>query len=222
MQQTTQGASSFGVNLAAGVTGALAGAAVKTAINGRDFGDNLMSLLPDAIGATIGNALADAVTGASGADTGEAAPNGNALWPGENPFGLHNLHMGQIGYGFDWDHFEPNNIIVSHDPSDVETVVVNAARSYSGGGALSLAMNSQTPEGYWRDHPSRGFPSTSMYSAPAYTPVISEMQYRFHQGYVNLVHSQMALAQMQNASFGDSVVLYAQKYGVGLAPPMTT
>ena len=41
-----------------GVAGAIAGAATRSLLNGTDFGDNIKAVLPDVIGATIGNAVA--------------------------------------------------------------------------------------------------------------------------------------------------------------------
>ena len=54
-------------NIAANFVGALAGAGVATLINGRDFGDNLLSVLPSVLGQTIGNAVAEGVSGPNSA-----------------------------------------------------------------------------------------------------------------------------------------------------------
>jgi len=45
-----------------GAVGAIAGAGVRTLIEGSDFGDNIMAALPDVIGATIGNLIGDTIT----------------------------------------------------------------------------------------------------------------------------------------------------------------
>lgn len=55
----------------ANTAGALANAATRSAIEGSSFGDNIMRVLPDAIGNTIGNLVAEGVAG-HGAET-EAA-----------------------------------------------------------------------------------------------------------------------------------------------------
>ena len=51
-----------GGSLATGMAGAIAGAAARSLINGTDFGDNILATLPDVIGNTIGNLVADGVT----------------------------------------------------------------------------------------------------------------------------------------------------------------
>jgi hypothetical protein len=43
--------------IAVGLTAAIAGAATRSAIDGTDFGDNVLAALPDVIGATVGNAI---------------------------------------------------------------------------------------------------------------------------------------------------------------------
>ena len=52
--------------IAANFVGALAGAGVATLINGRDFGDNILSVLPSVLGQTIGNAVAEGMQGTAG------------------------------------------------------------------------------------------------------------------------------------------------------------
>jgi YD repeat-containing protein len=44
-----------------GAAGAIAGAATRSLVTGTDFGDNLLAALPDVVGSTIGNMIADAV-----------------------------------------------------------------------------------------------------------------------------------------------------------------
>jgi hypothetical protein len=46
-----------------GAAGAIANAATRTLANGSDFGDNVLAALPDVIGSTIGNMIADPITG---------------------------------------------------------------------------------------------------------------------------------------------------------------
>ncbi|HEX8620555.1 MAG TPA: LysM peptidoglycan-binding domain-containing protein [Allosphingosinicella sp.] len=58
---------SFGNLLASNTAGGIAGAATRTLLNGSDFGDNLLAVLPDVIGSTIGQAVADAVRSESDA-----------------------------------------------------------------------------------------------------------------------------------------------------------
>jgi len=45
----------------AGMAGMIAGAATRSLISGTDFGDNILAMLPDVIGQTIGNAVADGI-----------------------------------------------------------------------------------------------------------------------------------------------------------------
>jgi YD repeat-containing protein len=47
-----------GVSFVSGMAGAIANAATRSLINGSDFGDNIIRAIPDAIGQTIGNAIA--------------------------------------------------------------------------------------------------------------------------------------------------------------------
>jgi hypothetical protein len=49
----------------AGMAGVIAGAATRTVMTGSDFGDNIMAMLPDAIGQTIGNMVAGAIQGSA-------------------------------------------------------------------------------------------------------------------------------------------------------------
>ena len=51
----------FGGRLAANTAGGLVNAATRSLANGSDFGDNIMAALPDIIGNTIGNLVADGV-----------------------------------------------------------------------------------------------------------------------------------------------------------------
>ncbi|MFT3727111.1 MAG: LysM peptidoglycan-binding domain-containing protein [Terricaulis sp.] len=61
---------------------AIASAATRTLIEGTDFGDNVLAALPDAIGSTIGNALARGLTGSQSVATApadDAAETGSGL-----------------------------------------------------------------------------------------------------------------------------------------------
>ncbi|HEV2816912.1 MAG TPA: hypothetical protein VGW40_06805 [Allosphingosinicella sp.] len=49
-----------------GMAGALASAGARSLIQGADFGDNLIAALPDVIGNTIGNLIADGASGGGG------------------------------------------------------------------------------------------------------------------------------------------------------------
>jgi hypothetical protein len=49
---------SYAKQAVAGLGGAMAGASVRSAITGTSFGDNIMAVLPDVIGSTIGNMVA--------------------------------------------------------------------------------------------------------------------------------------------------------------------
>jgi hypothetical protein len=51
----------YGNQTVAGMAGAISNAAARTLINGSDFGDNILAALPDVIGTTIGNIIADPV-----------------------------------------------------------------------------------------------------------------------------------------------------------------
>jgi len=64
-----------------GVAGDIANAATRTAINGTDFSNNLISALPDAIANTIGNAVASQVSGSQ--DSSQQGNPGNAPAPGQ-------------------------------------------------------------------------------------------------------------------------------------------
>ncbi|MFT3728247.1 MAG: LysM peptidoglycan-binding domain-containing protein [Terricaulis sp.] len=52
----------FAISGIVAMVDAIAGAATRTLIEGTDFGDNVLAALPDAIGSTIGNALAQGLT----------------------------------------------------------------------------------------------------------------------------------------------------------------
>jgi hypothetical protein len=58
-----------------GMAGAIANAATRTLVNGTDFGDDLVATLPDAIGQTIGNAIAGQIDASQQQD----APNSTLL-----------------------------------------------------------------------------------------------------------------------------------------------
>lgn len=45
-----------------GVAGAIAGAATRSALDGTDFGDNILAVMPDVIGNTIGNTIGTSIT----------------------------------------------------------------------------------------------------------------------------------------------------------------
>ncbi|MGK6321423.1 hypothetical protein ACMGER_18080, partial [Sphingomonas sp. DT-204] len=66
----------------AGTAGALAGAAARSLIKGTDFGDNILAVLPDAIGSTIGNLVATQVAG-NGRSSNSGATAQNEPVPGE-------------------------------------------------------------------------------------------------------------------------------------------
>jgi hypothetical protein len=66
---------SFGGNLARNAVGGLANAAARSLIDGTDFGDNVMAALPDIIGQTLGNWVADGIQ-SMGGDRGGGAGNG--------------------------------------------------------------------------------------------------------------------------------------------------
>ncbi|ARR56354.1 hypothetical protein HY78_24295 [Rhizorhabdus wittichii DC-6] len=63
---SSQSAGNIAANSAAGVASAMANAATLSALEGTSFGDNILRALPDAIGQTVGNLLAAAVTGSDG------------------------------------------------------------------------------------------------------------------------------------------------------------
>jgi hypothetical protein len=50
--------------LISGMAGGIAGAAARSVVEGTSFGDNLMRALPDVIGSTLGNAIANGAAGA--------------------------------------------------------------------------------------------------------------------------------------------------------------
>lgn len=62
-------------NAASGTASAIASGAVRSLIEGSNFGDNVMAALPDVIGQTIGEAIAGSMTGRGASRTG--APNTN-------------------------------------------------------------------------------------------------------------------------------------------------
>ncbi|MDQ2798956.1 MAG: LysM peptidoglycan-binding domain-containing protein, partial [Armatimonadota bacterium] len=67
---------SFGNQLGASMASALAGAATRSVLTGTDFGDNVLAVLPDVIGSTIGSLVAEGVAGRvgrSGMSPGEKA-----------------------------------------------------------------------------------------------------------------------------------------------------
>ncbi|WP_322966413.1 DUF6531 domain-containing protein [Sphingomonas fuzhouensis] len=57
--------SSFGAQLLSGAASGIAGAATRSLVEGTSFGDNILSVLPDVIGSTIGRLAAQAVGEAS-------------------------------------------------------------------------------------------------------------------------------------------------------------
>jgi hypothetical protein len=57
------GMNKYGAQLAASSAGAIANAATRSVVKGSDFGDNLLAALPDVIGSTLGNMIADGVAG---------------------------------------------------------------------------------------------------------------------------------------------------------------
>ena len=71
MLQNSLGASSsiwansgFANRLVSGTAGAIAGAGAKSLIDGSDFGKNLRTLMPDAIGQTVGSMIAGSIAAA--------------------------------------------------------------------------------------------------------------------------------------------------------------
>lgn len=71
-----EGASAFSAqgmanSLVSGGAGAFAGAATRSILTGTSFGDNLIAVLPDVIGSTIGNAIAGGVQAANRAKSEE-------------------------------------------------------------------------------------------------------------------------------------------------------
>ncbi len=56
-------ATSFGQDLAHGTASLLANAATRSAIEGSNFGDNIIAALPDAISSVLGRALGGAIAG---------------------------------------------------------------------------------------------------------------------------------------------------------------
>jgi hypothetical protein len=51
----------YGAQLLSGTASAIANAATRSLIQGTDFGDNILASIPDVIGATLGNMIADGV-----------------------------------------------------------------------------------------------------------------------------------------------------------------
>jgi YD repeat-containing protein len=80
------GASGFGGRQLNGIfsnaVGGFAQAATRSLITGTSFGDNILAVLPDVIGSTLGNWIADRVQGSGGSDMEEEA---NA-YPGANAY----------------------------------------------------------------------------------------------------------------------------------------
>jgi hypothetical protein len=68
-------AASFGNMVSSAAAGALAGAAVRSALTGTSFGDNIMAVLPDAIGATIGNMISNGLSARAEAKPVVMAPS---------------------------------------------------------------------------------------------------------------------------------------------------
>jgi len=72
-----------------GMAGALASAGARTIVQGSDFGDNILAALPDVIGSTIGNMIADPIVAGieqarmSGYLDGEVAVFGEPVQPGQ-------------------------------------------------------------------------------------------------------------------------------------------
>ena len=67
------------IRFVSGMAGALVNAAMRTLINGNDFGDNLIAALPSVIGATIGEAIEDRIDGTdstAGAQSSGSQANG--------------------------------------------------------------------------------------------------------------------------------------------------
>jgi hypothetical protein len=58
---TSGSAATFGNQFISGMAGMIAGAATRSIVNGSDFGDNIMAMLPDAIGQTIGNMVTGSI-----------------------------------------------------------------------------------------------------------------------------------------------------------------
>ncbi|MEN2790519.1 LysM peptidoglycan-binding domain-containing protein [Sphingomonas oligophenolica] len=59
----------------------IADAATRSAIDGSDFGDNILAALPDAIGSVLGRAVGKAITGSSGGTSGGTAGPGQVTTP---------------------------------------------------------------------------------------------------------------------------------------------
>ena len=59
---TVRNAGFYANQALSGAAGAIANAATRTLANGSDFGDNILAALPDVIGSTIGNLIADPIT----------------------------------------------------------------------------------------------------------------------------------------------------------------
>ncbi|HYD39126.1 MAG TPA: LysM peptidoglycan-binding domain-containing protein [Allosphingosinicella sp.] len=66
-----------------GGAGAIAGAAARSVVNGTSFGDNLLAALPEVVGSTVGNLLADSLASlARPAPRPVAAPSGEIIVTG--------------------------------------------------------------------------------------------------------------------------------------------
>lgn len=94
-----------------GMAGGLAGAAAESLITGRDFGDTILSSLPSIIGNTIGNLVAEGVTGADKPKGERLALRGdggrNPLRPDQEPiqadFGSYSFtHEALDEHGLGW------------------------------------------------------------------------------------------------------------------------
>jgi len=105
-------------DISAGLSGsaaAVAGAAVRTFLTGTDFGDNVLAALPDVVGDTIGNALAQDIEG------------GRRFISGISDFSTYSTPSQMDGYGdlsavdAMGEEFDSVGNFADHTPSNVDT-----------------------------------------------------------------------------------------------------
>ncbi len=119
----SQVGSTFATDAVGGMAGLIASSATRSLINGTDFGDNILKGLPDAIGQTIGNAIAGGIEGPDGGATniqqagktssGSLLDPNNGGWTSEGTTGVA-IHNSPV---------EVSNLPDVTDPN-IETVVV--------------------------------------------------------------------------------------------------
>jgi YD repeat-containing protein len=98
-----------GQQLVTGIAGAIAGSATRSLIDGTDFGDNILSTLPDVIGNTVGNLVADRIASVGRSRGGvmqTGAGDGTAAQPIAGAGG------GQVGGSASGD-AQPGDIVVT-------------------------------------------------------------------------------------------------------------